>query len=621
MEAQSLPEIVRKAETQYLAGTTTLGRYVNFSMHDTIETIDAYLNSQHTSGLEDSLGREKPFFNIVIAASNVWYRATDLDRKDIRIIPSQNDQLALAFVATVILQNWMRESRFGVFLNEWGRTLARYGSAVCKFVEQDGKLTATVVPWNRIITDAVDFDALPRIEKFYMTPEQLRLQSNYDQKMVDDLIENNLVTRKTLDYMNQDNQPNFVELYEVHGRMSQAVYKLGMGQEVNDGDEDIYFQQMHVISYIGQKEGEYKDWTLYCGKEAKDPYMLTHLIKEDGRTLSIGCVESLFDAQWMQNHTMKNMKDTLDLSSKLIFQTTDGSFAGRNALSAIETGDILTHTPGSEFGQVNTGKPDISALQAFGTQWGQLAQDLTATPDSIRGNNLPSGTPYSLAAFQGAQANSLFEMMTENKGLAVEDMMHEHILPFLEKRYLKTGEQILGILDDQEIDEIDAMYVPREAVRRYNDQFKKDVLRGVVPSPYDPQQVQGQVKQGMGELGNKRFFSPSEVGGKTWKDAFKDFDMKANVDVTNERTDKQAVLTTLSQLLQTIATNPLVLQDPTAKMLFARIVQETGVISPIQLTTRDQTPPAPPPGQQPAEPGPPMGVGAPLPVQTPAPAG
>jgi hypothetical protein len=48
-------------------------------------------------------------------------------------------------------------------------------------------------------------------------------------------------------------------------------------------------------------------------RERKDPYMITHLIEEDGRTLSIGAVEYLFDAQWMQNHTVKNMKDLLDL--------------------------------------------------------------------------------------------------------------------------------------------------------------------------------------------------------------------------------------------------------------------------------------------------------------------
>jgi len=138
-------------------------------MHDTVETIDAYLNSRHISGPKNSLGRDKPFFNIVTAACNIWWRATDLDRKDIRIIPDTASNVGVAFISTVRLQNWMKTARFGVFLNEWGRALSRYGSAVVKFVEQNGELVASVVPWNRFIADPVDFDAIPGIEKLYKT--------------------------------------------------------------------------------------------------------------------------------------------------------------------------------------------------------------------------------------------------------------------------------------------------------------------------------------------------------------------------------------------------------------------------------------------------------------------
>ena len=87
---RSIHDIVREAEDQYVSREITLGKYVSWSMYDTIEKIDAYLNSVHTTGSNDSLGREKPFFNIVSAATNVWYRSTDIDRKDIRFIPTKS---------------------------------------------------------------------------------------------------------------------------------------------------------------------------------------------------------------------------------------------------------------------------------------------------------------------------------------------------------------------------------------------------------------------------------------------------------------------------------------------------------------------------------------------------
>jgi hypothetical protein len=38
----------------------------DFDLCENINKIDAYINSRHVSGKTDSMGREKPFFNIVI---------------------------------------------------------------------------------------------------------------------------------------------------------------------------------------------------------------------------------------------------------------------------------------------------------------------------------------------------------------------------------------------------------------------------------------------------------------------------------------------------------------------------------------------------------------------------
>ncbi len=589
----SICETVREAETNYLSGSVSVGEYVEWDMHETIEIIDAYLNSKHISGANDSLGREKPFFNIVTAAVNIWYRATDLDRKNIRVLPDNHKNTALAFIATVLLQEWMKKSRFAVFLNDWGRSLARYGSAVCKFVEKDGELVASVVPWNRMIVDPIDFDALPRIEKLYKTPAQLRRMGSYDPDTVEALI-NAQQSRETADGQKQDNQAKFIELYEVHGELPLALLADDI-EQAPDADWTTYRQQMHVVSFVEGRSGEYEDFTLYRGKERKDPYMLTHLIKEDGRTLSIGAVEHLFDSQWMVNHTAKNMKDTLDMASKLIFQTADKNYVGRNVLTAIETGDIFIHEANAPLTRVANDKPDITAFQAFGQQWQNLASEITSTPDAIKGNTLPSGTPYSLGAFLGAQANSLFEMMTENKGLHIEDMMREFIIPHL-KTKMDSKEEIVAVLDDNSIAEIDAMYVPREAIRRYNDTFKQDLIEGRVPSPFQQDIEEAGVRKDMAPLGNKRILRPDEIGESTWNASLQNFEMTAVVEVTNENTDKQAVLSTLTALLQTIAQNPLVLQDPNAKMLFSAILTETGRISPLQLSTASNPSVSPPTG-------------------------
>lgn len=592
MALESVHEIVRKAETNYLTGTTKLGKYVNLSMHEIIETIDAYLNSKHISGPEDSLNRPKPFFNIVTAATNIWYRATDIDRKDIRFMPTKASSVVLAFIANVMLQRWMRENRFGMFLNQWGRALARYGSAIVKFVEQDGKLVPSVVPWNRYIADPVQFDALPRIEKLYLTPAQLRKNPLYNQVQVDALI-NARTSRLTLDKQQKDTMDEFVEVYEVHGELDLRL--LDDEPDMSVEDKDIkYRQQMHVISYVqGEKEGEYQDFCLYKGKERRDPYMITHLIEEDGRTLAIGAVEYLFDAQWMQNHTVKNMKDTLDIASKLIFQTADARYVGRNVLSAIETGDIFIHDENKPLTRIANDKPDVSALMNFGTMWQSMGRELTSTPDALRGNTMPSGTPYVLGQFLAEQGNSLFEIMTENKGLSIEDMMRDFVIPNL-KRGLDTKDELAGILDDAGIKEIDAMYIPAAAVARYNARTKDAVINGQPVTPFDPLTEQNGVKQELAAMGNRRFFTPDDIDDKTWADIMADFEWDSlRVEVTNEQTDKNAVLTSLSSAFQTVASLAGRPMTPEERTIFNKIMQESGSVSQLELAQTTNSTPTP----------------------------
>src|SRR3990167_6687310 len=431
-----------------------------------------------------------------------------------------------------------------------------------------------------MIVDAMDFDALPKIEKFYKTPAQLRKNENYDQEVVESLV-NAVAARKTLQGSNQDSVSEFIEIYEVHGELPIALLK----KEPKDKDWTDYRQQIHVVSYVQNKEGKYDDFSLYKGKEARDPQMLTHLIEEEGRTKSIGAVESLFDAQWMQNHTMKNIKNFIDLFSKIFFLNPAENYVNKNVLTAIETGDILIHSVNSPLTQVNNPKQDIVALQNFSNQWKVLAQELTATPDAMRGMNPPSGTPYSTTALLTSQSNSLFELMTENKGLHLEDMLRTYVIPHLKKK-LKNKDQIVAILDSAGIQEIDAMYIPNAAIKRFNNRAKEDILTGQIPSPFDMGAEQEAIKQGLSTLGNKRFFKPDAMDEKTWADVFSDFNWdNIRVEITGEGADKQAVMQTLSSVFQTIASNPAILQDPNAKMVFSQILAETGRISPLQLSS------------------------------------
>lgn len=612
-KAASIGELVRLQETNFIdGGGTQTSKYVNSDLYEDISKIYAYLESKHISGKTDSQGREKPFFNIVLAARNIYYRATDIDRKDIEVSAESSEQVVPAFLATVLLQNWMQEENYGSFLNDWGLELAGFNSVVVKHVEANGSLTPSVVPWSRLIVDPVNFDKNPKIELLELTEAELydRVKTNhYDKDMVEGLCDA-LQARELTDKTKQDQRNNYIKLYEVHGNLPLSMLT------GNEDDEDEHVQQMHVISFVESKEkGKFDDFDLYKGKEANDPYMLTSLIPAADGSISLnGSVKNLFQPQWMMNHTVKSIKDQMDIASKLLFQTSDPNYVGRNVLTALEQGDILIHGINQPLTPVNNQSHDITTQQGHMQMWKGLAAEINGVSESMMGQVAPSGTAWRQVEALLNESHDLFELMTENKGLYIEKMLRTYVIPFLKKQ-MDTSEEISGILDAHAITKLDAMYVPRAAIKKHNEQVKQALLNAPtdgslsnenMPQPFDKTAMEGSVQADLAPLGNQRFFKPDEIDSVTWKTVLKDLEWKLMINITGEAKDLQKVMTTLNTALNVIM-NPLYGANKQAQFVVGKILSQTSVLSPLELASMPPPPPPPapaaaPPGGLPAQP-------------------
>lgn len=591
---ESVCNFVRKAQNDYVHGTTLISSHVPFSQYETIEKIEAYLNSRFTTGQFDSLGREKPFFNIVTAASNIWFRATDIDRKNIKIRATKPDDWFRSFLATQQLQLWMRKENFGSFLNEWGRTLARYGSATVKFIENKDGLHISVIPWNQLICDVVDFDSNPKIEKLELTESQLRRRvetHGYDADQIKALIDARN-ERENLDGQQKDNRSNYIQLFEVHGEFSKELIT------DNPNDREKFSQQIHVISFVGKKGkvDEYNDFSLVRAEEKEDPYMITHLIKEDGRTLAIGAVEHLFQAQWQINHSVKSVRDTLDIASKIMFQTADAKFLGRNVLDNIESGDIMIHAVNQPMTQVNTQATDLVSEQNYAVNWKTAGNEITGISEAMLGAAPKSGTAWRQTEAVLQESYSLFELMTENKGLYIEEMMRHRIIPYVKKQ-LNTSEEIGAILESHDIEMIDSVFIPNIARKRALKRETESVLNGEIPELKPIEEDEMEVKKEFAKFGNQRFFKPSDISSTTWAEYLKDLEWDLEVEITGEARSTMEMMTTLNTALQVIA-NPGYAQNKEAQMIVGRILEMSSAISPIELAAvRAQNPQVQPQAQ------------------------
>lgn len=576
---ETVATLVTRLERQFISGTTHPSKYVTIFFSDEMNKIYAYLESQHVSGEMDALGREKPFFNIVLAARNIWFRATDLDRKNIKIKATKASETLGTFVATAFLQEWMRKENFGQFLNDWGLNSAGFNESITKFVEQDKRLIPRVVPWNRMICDPINFADNPKIEVLELTEAQLRQHPGYDQEKVELMIDTSKA-RETLEKQRKDNVIGYYKIYEVHGVFSQAAYNLARGIKVTDEDKKVFFQQMHVISFVSSGK-ETTDFTLYSGKE-NDPYLLTALLPEiDGSIALRGSVKTQFTAQWMANHSVKLIKDQLDVASKLIFQTSDGNFVGQNALSSIESGDILIHQINQPLTAVANTSHDITSLQNFSMMWQTLGNQLAGISEAMLGATPNSGEAWRQTNQILSENHDLFNIMTQNKGLAVEQMLRRFIIPFIKKQ-LDNSKEIVATLDSYGISKINAMYVDQQAIKTMVNKDIEAILRGEKPQQ-DMNGAMSGVQGQMSMQGQDRFLTPSAIPSKTWKAILKDLEWEVQCDITGEDSPSKDDMDTLTTVLQTIANNPRVLSDPNAKLIFNKILSIAGGISPLEL--------------------------------------
>lgn len=574
---ETIGQLVQKLEREFTSGTGTLmSKYVRTDLYEDINQIYAYLESKHVSGEFDSMGREKPFFNIVLASRNIWFRATDLDRRNI-IIKSTREKLTIqAFFLTLFLQDWMRKQNFGAFLNNWGIALAGFNSSVVKFIEKNGKLICKVTPWSKLICDQINFADNIKIEILELTETQLYDQ--YGKDAVEELI-NTKKARETTNKQARDNKNDYYKLYEVHGRL--PLFNL-----TNNPKDTEPVQQMHVISMVAKEKSKGEDvFTLYKGKEEKDPYMLTWLLdSEDGSINLNGSVKNLFQAQWMVNHSKKAIKDQLDLASKLIFQTADGNFVGQNALSAIETGDILIHEVNKPLTSVANTSHDVTALTSFGQEWKALGSEINGISEAMLGVAPKSGTAWRQTEALLQESYSLFEVMTENKGLHLEQMLRRFILPFLKKK-MNNDKEISATLDMVGIQQIEARFIKNEAIRLRNKETINSVLSGKLAQPQDLALLEQGVKEQLSAQGNQRFFKPSEI---SWKKEFEELDLdEIEIETTGESSDTKAILDTIDKMLGIVA-NPAFANNPQAQYLVNKALTKTGFLSPVELSTMPQ---------------------------------
>jgi hypothetical protein len=598
----SIFDFVKDQRTQYRAYTIEIADGYDYSQYQTLRTIELYHNSKFETGNKDSLGREKPFYNICKFRVNVATRATDIDTKDVKVSSQASNGYTQSFILSLKNRNWMKQSHFASFLNRMGATRAKYGGVLVKKTEQKGELCLHVMQWRNMITDQVDIRSGVKIERHYYTPAELQGMASAGWRNINDAI----ATAQKKQEATAGKSPSrenrtpgdYIEVFEVHGVLPNSFLTPKEGQQAASADS--YSRQMHIVILDETDKEKTTGVSLFDGPEDEDPYKYLPYEEVDGRGLGVGVVEDLFEAQVWTNYSVKAKKDLLDLAGKIIFQTSDSSIAAKNVLTDIENGTILQTAPNSPITQVSNVPASLGGIAQLMDDWDTQAQNVTSTYPAILGQTPPHGTAFRLMAALSQEASALFEYRRQEAGIFVQEMYDDWILPFQVKQ-TQTDKELVADLDPDELQMLSDALANTEAVKF----AKKRILSGNVVTQTDLETVKQSVRSASMKLRRRGFTN--------FADLFEDWAGFVEVDITGEQQDKQALLSTLFQLFGAIAQNPTLLQNPTLAKIFNQIVETAGV-SPLFMQTNAQNsgqiapppqsdipnPPAPPAPPQPS---------------------
>jgi len=240
-----------------------------------------------------------------------------------------------------------------------------------------------------------------------------------------------------------------------------------------------------------------------------------------------------------------------------------------------------------ELDRLNNGTMDVVSSQNYAVQWKNLGNEIVNISEAMLGGAPKSGTAWRQTEAILNENYSLFELMTENKGMYLEDIFREFVIPFLKKQ-LNTSEEVSAVLEAHDIDRIDSLYIKNFSIKEVKSRIKRKIIDGqpVTPEEQDLMiaETQEEMRSALRNLGDQRFFKPSEIDDKTWASQFEDLEWELDIDITGEQHNIQEMLTTLNTALQMIMT-PGFDQNKKAQAIVGEILNLSSVMSPIKFNS------------------------------------
>jgi len=433
--------------SSYISRRIELSEGVFFSQHKTINRIYKFKN-RDLSGtkLNPDLSYDY-YFDIISPRADSEVKNLRFDTKHILVF-SQNPQkdFPVVFISNASLKSWMAENGEDDKLKAAVEEFTANGNIGFKKVNGGYEIVDAL---NTYITNqkADTVDDTDIVERHEMTASQLKRMTAWDQKKVDEVIKNlgnKSFTASTLTTPIETTSKRY-EIFEFTGEVSEREFNL-----VNDnqgGDEHKYFLAKVVVAGL-RDGGTGEKYTLFAEKlnaKLSDYYIYAHRGRYEGRFWRVGMYELLFDHQIRANEIGNQLARGLEWASKVIFRSKDSKVL-QNIRADLDNGDVVIT---EDLAQVDVRMRSLDQLIA---DWNRLMTDadrLSNSLEVVRGENLPSGTPFRMGLLLDQNAGKMFQLLRQKISLPYKRVFREWVIPELIKDL--KGEDVFRLVGETEI--------------------------------------------------------------------------------------------------------------------------------------------------------------------------
>lgn len=568
---QDIFEFVKSQETLYKTTPIAVTDGFEWSMYEHIRKCIMYKDGVLLTGNRD----DKPVKNIILPILNVHYRTEGFDVKDIEPYVNDEKNYHKSFLVRKYHDKWAIDNHVDEFIDDIVMSYVDFGGVLVK----NGK-SPEMIPLQKLaFCDQTDILSGPFAIKHQYTIDQVQSKSNvWDKTAIEDVIDS-AQPQKT-DTQNTTNKPKtpgkYVEIYEVHGVFPNS-WLLKDNEYKDSESEDSFSNQVHIICYnFDSDSSQTRGVCLYKGKEKPGNFKLLKRDKRFGTTLGRSAIEELFEPQVWTNYNMIQIKKMLDKASLMLGITDDPTFASKNNFTDLEQGEWLVKQPNTsiepfEFPTVNLAQYENSSIM-----WEQHARTLGSASDPQLGLNPSSGTPLGTTQIITNQGEGIHEYRRGQIASFVAEIYRDWFIPKLVEE-MNQGQTFVAELSLEELQTV----ADKVVTNHVNDKIKEQILAGKLVTQEEVDAYSAVAKQVFMKDGQRKFH-------QILVDDLKKIPVDVFMNIAGKEKNQQAYVDKLSNIMRTIFSNPMVLQDPNVVKLLNSMLEASG-LSPINFSMTQNT--------------------------------